>query len=446
MRTDKDGRTVRAPLLRACAGHIALGTALLGALVTSACKDPSKQAPPSATGTASVASATPASTSAPSAVAEKVSAAGGDAAHGKALMLKYECNRCHDGTGHEAAATSKHCVKCHTDIVDGKFNAPAASLTKWKPVVAPLAEVPSLHATGKRFTRDYIVSFLLEPKDMRPKLVPSMPRFDMSVADARDIAAYLVPEDLPVGKAEGDTSKGRTLLDSKGCGTCHAFTGVSALSGSAIPVSIDQKTMVRAQLLAPDLRHTRDRFTVARLVAWLRDPKKVKPDTTMPVIPLTDAEANDIAAYLMNVELAPTEAGLPFKRLPPLERKVTFSEVDAKVFHKTCWHCHAEPDFSIGDGGPGNSGGLGFRPRGLNLASYEGVMAGLLDKQDGKRASVFKPGPDGVPLLIKALIARHAETKNGAAGDVRGMPLGMPPLSAEEIQLVDTWVAQGRPK
>jgi cytochrome c2 len=428
-------------------GALVLAAALLFASIGAACKDPKKD-PPGPTPSASastLASAAP-TAAAPSASQEPAPTGKGDPAHGKVLMAKYECNRCHDGTGLEAATPDKQCVHCHTDIVDGKFKAQAASLARWKPLVAPLADVPTLTATAKRFSRTYVETFLLEPNDLRPKLVPSMPRLGITRADARDIAAYLVPEEVSDAKPTGDASRGRALLDSKGCGSCHAFTGVAALQGSAIPVTVDQKTMARAQLLAPDLRYTRDRYPVPRIVEWLKDPKKVKPDTTMPSIPLTPAEAADIATYLVAAELAPLPTPVAFVRLPPLERKVTFEEVDKKVFHKTCWHCHAEPDFSIGDGGPGNSGGFGFKPRGLNLASYEGVSAGILDKKTNDRVSAFAKGPDGIPMLVKALIARHSEASGASTGDVRGMPLGMPPLSAEDIQLVDTWVTQGRPK
>jgi cytochrome c2 len=371
----------------------------------------------------------------------------GDAEHGKALMKEYECNRCHDGTGLTAAEPSKHCVKCHSDIVSGKFNAPAASLAKWKPVVAPLVEVPSLTSIGARFTRAWVESYLAEPFDLRARLVQQMPRLALSRQDVRDVAAHLVPNggEAPVSSV-GNADAGRTLLDSKGCGSCHAFTGVSPLAGSAIPVAIDQKAMMRGQVLAPDLRYTRDRFSPAKLLAWLRDPKKVKPDTSMPSIPLTGGEVADIAMYLQSAELQPLPAPARFVRLPVLDRKVLFAEVDAKVLHKVCWHCHAEPDFSIGDGGPGNSGGLGFKPRGLNLASYEGVQAGLFAKGTKERGSLFAKSKDGTPHLVRSLVARHSEVAGNPQDDVRGMPLGMPPLPAEDIQLVETWIAQGRPK
>jgi hypothetical protein len=164
----------------------------------------------------------------------------------------------------------------------------------------------------------------------------------------------------------------------------------------------------------------------------------------MPSIPLSEEEARDIASYLVNAKLE-VQTPAPFRRLPPLERKVTYAEVDAKVFHKTCWHCHAEPDYAIGDGGPGNSGGFGFPARKLNLASYEGVAAGIVDDK-GERSSIFSPGRDGTPRLLDALLARHREEEGATNGPVRGMPLGYAPLTAEQIQLVESWISQGRPR
>src|SRR5690606_25443901 len=141
-------------------------------------------------------------------------------------------------------------------------------------------------------------------------------------------------------------------------------------------------------------------------------------------------EVVDLAGYLLTVELAPPLPPKKVERLPVLTRKVTFKEVDEKVFHRTCWHCHSEPDYAIGDGGPGNSGGLGFKPRGLNLSDYNGIAAGFVDDK-GERASVFKPEEGtGLPRLVLALMQRHEEV-NGNDGPVRGMPLGYDPLPLE---------------
>jgi hypothetical protein len=131
--------------------------------------------------------------------------------------------------------------------------------------------------------------------------------------------------------------------------------------------------------------------------------------------------------------------------LPVLDRKVEFQEVMDAVFGVTCRHCHSNPDASLGDGGPGNTGGFGFKPKGLDLATYRGVAAGYLDP-GGERSSVFLPLPDGTPRLVAALLARQKEEAGQRDELVRGMPLGLPALSAEQVQLVESWVAQGRPR
>lgn len=430
-----------------------MGGLLLAAALAAHCKNPTPDEHSGGPKPAGLASTAASAQDAPASNGGMVASKPGDPAHGKQLVATHECNRCHQGTGNPAPELSKDCVQCHVDIVSGKFTAKADSMAKWKPIVAPLTEVPSLTAAGARFTRASIEAYLLKPHDLRPALVQQMPRLDLSRQDARDIAAFLVPNETApprAAKVEGNLGNGRKLLDSKGCASCHAMTGVAALAPSAIPVPVDAKTMLRSKTLAPDLRYARERFTPDKMLAWLADPKAIKPDTTMPKIPLTPEEAKDLVAYLYNVELAPLSAR-PFQRLPVLDRKVTFEEIDQKVLHRTCWHCHAEPDYAIGDGGPGNSGGLGFKPRGLNLASYEGISAGIKDKTSGERGSVLSKKKDtegeaGLPILLRSLLARHAEENGADTGEIRGMPLGMPPLSAEDIQLVESWIAQGRPR
>ena len=391
----------------------------------------------------------PSASASPSA-APTIAVATTDAAHGKELVLKYECNRCHDGTGHPAAVQGKHCVHCHKDIMEDRFKAPAESIARWKPRVKELADAPSLEASGKRFTRKWVESYLLQPADLRPHLKQYMPRLAISDKDAKDIAAYLVPDadapvsDKPAELAGADLGKGRQLLETKGCGSCHVFTGVAAVPASALP-QMDPKEFERSHKLAPDLRVARDRMTPARLVAWLKDPKAVKSDSAMPKNALTDAEVKDLAAYIWSAEVTAPSAKPKVERLPVLTRKVTFKEVDEKVFHRTCWHCHSEPDYAIGDGGPGNSGGFGFKPRGLNLSDYNGIAAGFVDDK-GERQSVFMKDAGGVPRIVQALVARYDEENGAPTGAVRGMPLGYDAVSLEDIQLVESWVAQGRPR
>ncbi|MDB5218079.1 MAG: putative large, multifunctional secreted protein, partial [Myxococcaceae bacterium] len=193
-------------------------------------------------------------------------ASAASAAHGKELVLQYECNRCHEASGHPDAVQGKHCVHCHKDIMEDRFSASAASITRWKPRVKELADAPSLEATGKRFKRSWVEDYLLRPSDLRPHLKQFMPSLAITPADARDIATYLVPDGSEGDRREpsgvdlakapeiagADLGKGRHLLETKGCGSCHSMTGVVPLPSSN-PPAMDGRAFERAFRLAPDL-------------------------------------------------------------------------------------------------------------------------------------------------------------------------------------------------
>ncbi len=73
-------------------------------------------------------------------------------------------------------------------------------------------------------------------------------------------------------------------------------------------------------------------------------------------------------------------------------------------------------------------------------------MARGMRGPDGRRQSIFAKDDTGIPRLVQSLLARHEEERTGKTGSVLGMPLGFPGLPAEDIQMVDSWVAQGRPR
>lgn len=370
----------------------------------------------------------------------------GDAARGRTLVARFECNRCHEGTGLDAPPPEKRCVGCHVEILEGRFDAPPETLARWQSHITSLVAVPSLGSAKQHLSRDFVYRFLLAPHDVRPNLVALMPRLRIDERDARDLATHLVPEGPGTEVVDrAGLAAGRRLLEEKGCTTCHAFDGVPPLGRREIPVPITPAALRLGTLLAPDLRHTRDRMTPAALSAWLSDPRAVKPDTAMPSIPLAPDEVRAIAAYVLYADLAPPSLPPPPVRLPVLVREVAFDEVRERVFHHLCWHCHSDADFARGDGGPGNTGGFGFAGRGINLAEYRDVMSGHRDRS-GERRSLFERRPDGTPFVVAVLLQRHREMRGEIDPELRGMPLGLPPLPLEEIQLVDTWIAQGRPE
>lgn len=376
-----------------------------------------------------------------------------DALDGAALVKRFECNRCHQGDRLEAPTADKACVGCHAAIHAGTFEAPKDILAHWQTRIVDLLAAPSLNAIGQRLRRSWVRDFLIKPHDLRPGSSAMMPRLAIDPRTAERIAAWLVPTEPPSLPDDPRwlawPSRGRRAMERSGCMTCHAFSGVPALAISPVPVKLEPAALELGMMLAPDLAHVRERFQPAALIAWLVDPPAQKPGTPMPKLGLSATEAADIAAYLLETRLAPTPPKAIPTRLPVLERRVPFREVSERVFHRICWHCHSEPDLALGDGGPGNTGGFGFAGRGLNLRDYASIAAGSLDDA-GQRRSIFRKiesGPlAGTPKLLAHLLARQVEEAGQEVPGLRGMPLGLPAMSPEDIQLVESWIVQGRPE
>lgn len=410
----------------------------VGLALASACKSPSQPAAPAP-------EATPVKLAAPTpAEPARAPFEAGSAERGKALVAEFECNRCHAGTGLAAPTLEKDCVGCHERIATNKFQARTDKLEQWKPHVMPYRDVPSLSELGARLRPAWVRDYLLHPHDLRPNLAQTMPRLRLSPEQARDIATYLTasgtPEPAPVAvSAEpARVARGKQLLGERGCIGCHE------VSGAGLPSPPKSEGFVRTLGLAPDLRYARERSEPSALARWLLDPSRVKHDAVMPNLGLAPEDARDLAAFLSFGELSPAPHRPAPPRLPLLERRVGFDEVNTSVFAVTCRHCHTNPDLAGGDGGPGNTGGFGFKPRKIDFSSYQGIQSGGVDPQ-GERVSLFAKTTEGLPRLVAALVARQREIDGGEVDDVRGMPLGLPPLSAEQIQLVESWVAQGRP-
>jgi hypothetical protein len=81
----------------------------------------------------------------------------------------------------------------------------------------------------------------------------------------------------------------------------------------------------------------------------------------------------------------------------------------------------------------------------VSFVDYGSVAAGYVDDK-GERHSLFEKTKDGTPRLLRALLARQGEEGRHIDPEARGMPLGYPSLVPEDIQLVESWIAQGRPR
>jgi mono/diheme cytochrome c family protein len=344
--------------------------------------------------------------------------------------------------------------------------------------VSSFLAVPDLTASAARLDPAFVARYLRAPLKVRPTLPEGMLRTGFTEDEATAVAAWLssaapvrlaesplasAAAALSLSSAAADVAAGKKLFDELACATCHALAG--RLATAAGPP-------------APDLVFIRERMRPETAAAFIADPRALGGDPRMPVYPMTATQAAQLRDFLWATAGASREPLLPISsprasarggrsgggsdeslngpsprsREDLLDRPVGYAEVRAAVLDRICIHCHMDPRRNGGDGGPGNTGGLGYRGAGLDLESWAGIVRGARDAR-GRRVSILAaPSPGGEPLLVARLrrrYAEHAAELRGPAavttGGAPGMPLGLPPLSPEQFRLVRSWVAQGAP-
>lgn len=87
-----------------------------------------------------------------------------------------------------------------------------------------------------------------------------------------------------------DAERGRRTTERLACAACHEIPGVAWPQGR---VGGSLAGFGTRPLIAGRFRNQPD-----VLVRWLRDAPALDPSTGMPPMPLSDAEARDVAAYL----------------------------------------------------------------------------------------------------------------------------------------------------
>lgn len=87
-----------------------------------------------------------------------------------------------------------------------------------------------------------------------------------------------------------DSARGKIALQQYACVSCHVIPGVVAASN---PVGPSLAAIGSRKYLAGMLPNTSD-----NMVRWLRAPQEVAPNTAMPNLGVTQADARDMAAFL----------------------------------------------------------------------------------------------------------------------------------------------------
>lgn len=92
----------------------------------------------------------------------------------------------------------------------------------------------------------------------------------------------------------GEAERGRRTIAALECGACHEIPGVPGAWGHVGPTLAEYRSNVYIAGKHPNIPDV--------LVRFVRDAPSLAPDTAMPAIEMTEAQARDIAAYLYSLE------------------------------------------------------------------------------------------------------------------------------------------------
>ena len=104
------------------------------------------------------------------------------------------------------------------------------------------------------------------------------------------VVACKPPPDDRTSLSADAAERGKAAIERVSCGSCHAIPGIDWPRGGAGPSleGFDDVGLIAGAL--PN--------TPGNLAAFVRDAPAAKPGSTMPPMPITAAEAEDVAAYL----------------------------------------------------------------------------------------------------------------------------------------------------
>ncbi len=334
-------------------------------------------------------------------------------AAGAKLVSQHNCNFCHRTELPASHPPRDNCQLCHQKA--GR--------------VENLA--PPLEHVAERRSTSWIRRYLRYPYAIRTNSADRMPDFSLSDFDIEVLVGYLgelgaeriakLPGWRPQREATPDAARmaaADELFHAKLCGTCHSL-------GSHIvkpEYGLGGQAKVVPVIFAPPLDRSFARVRPEWLAAAIREPGHWLPWSGMTQVSMTEAEARELAWFLMN---------------QPTHEPVSSTEV-MSILRGRCNGCHYGPDEKASPatnplGGAGWLATWSRNPRELDLWTIEGVMRGAKDDLGNLRPSVV-PYAENSPLLMH--LKGHKQPS---------MPFGGDPLPAEEIEKIERWILSGAP-
>jgi mono/diheme cytochrome c family protein len=216
---------------------------------------------------------------------------------------------------------------------------------------------PTLTNIASKTTRGWLQTWIAYPKGWRPGT--RMPNFWPGAVDAnsvphpeaqkpeeviaqhrklRDqevsaIVAYLWANSvkaplLAQSAPKGDASKGKESFESVGCRACHVTERDSTARRSEASEERDY---------APNLWNIADKARPEWIYSWVKNPKAMWPETKMPDLRLSDAEAANVTAYLLTLKSDQTH---PDPKYGGGEQRKLAAEGKELIGKYGCFGCH----------------------------------------------------------------------------------------------------------
>lgn len=198
---------------------------------------------------------------------------------------------------------------------------------------------PTLTAVATKSNPAWAKTWIKKPKAFLAKTV--MPDFELDDEKIRAITAYLFSLAKPgaadrKARAGLDDSqavaRGEQKLTSLGCLGCHAVDG-------------------KDEGFGPDLSRTGEKTTPEWLYAWIADPKKYWPETSMPNLRVPEKDIQDLVAYLSTLKKETAQA-----ESQPLTDPDLIAKGKKLTADTGCTGCHSIGDFALGYNAPAHDG------------------------------------------------------------------------------------------
>jgi cytochrome c551/c552 len=92
----------------------------------------------------------------------------------------------------------------------------------------------------------------------------------------------------------GDAARGKELIRSYGCGSCHTIPRVTGAESTVGPSLQGEATHAYIAGVMPNLPEN--------MIRWIMDPPSVDDKTAMPNLRVSATDARDIAAYIYTLQ------------------------------------------------------------------------------------------------------------------------------------------------